>query len=390
MNNKILIVGGDHYNTLGIVESLGQKGLSSYVILHGSNIGKKLNYVLKSKYVIKGWVCKTDEEVLATMKANFNDTNDKRTIVFTAADADACLLDSHWTELENTFILPGANGEVRNLISKKRMAELAQMVGITIPDTIIIDESRIIPDRIIYPCITKAISSVDGSKDNLHICKDEEELRNFISTRPKELTFLVQRYIDKAFEFQLMGCSMIETKEVIIPGRSYLDRPNGINNAYFLQYNICDETFNNTLDKAREFVLKTGYRGLFSIEYLRDKEGFDYFMEMNFRNDGNSVCVTDAGTNLPYIWYLYYSGGDYNKEIESSSVKEVFWQPELYYFLNVFTKEITWKEWWNNVKRTNSYSNYFKDDKKPWRWFLFIEAIHASRKFLHIFNHKSK
>lgn len=390
MNNKILIIGGDHYNTLGIVESLGQKGKSSYVILHGNNIGEKLNYVLKSKFIIKGWVCKTDEDVFATMKSNFTDLNDNRTIVFTSADRDACLLDSHWTELGDTFILPGARGEIRNLVSKKKMAELAQIIGISIPETIIIDESRIIPDNIVYPCITKAISSVDGSKADLHVCKDKEELSAFISTRPNELTFIVQRYIDKAFEFQLMGCSMAETKEVIIPGRSYLDRPNGIDNAYFLQYNVCDETFNNTVVKAKEFVRKTGYRGLFSIEYLRDKEGVDYFMEMNFRNDGNSVCVTDAGTNLPYIWYLYYSGGDYKKEIESSFVKEVFWQPELYYFLNVFTKEISWKEWWDNLKRTNSYSNYFKTDKRPWRWFLFIEVIHAFNKLLHIFSCKSR
>ena len=33
MNNKVLVIGADHHNTLGIVESLGQKGVKSYVLI---------------------------------------------------------------------------------------------------------------------------------------------------------------------------------------------------------------------------------------------------------------------------------------------------------------------------------------------------------------------
>lgn len=375
MNNKILVIGGDHYNTLGIVESLGQKGLHSYVILHG-NVRKKMNYVLKSKYVTKGWVCKTDEEVLEVMRLNFYESNEK-TIVFPSADADACLVDAHYEELGVHFILPGAKGMIRQLISKQEMAKIAKIVGVNIPETWTIDEKRIIPKDLVYPCITKAISSVDGHKDNIHICHDEAELRSFIATRPQNLTLLVQRFIKKDFEFQLMGCSMAETGEVIIPGRSYLDRPNGIDNAYFLQYYSCDETFNETLKRAIDFIHYTGFSGLFSMEYLRDKDGKDYFMEMNFRNDGNSIAVTDAGTNLPYIWYLYYSGGDWEKELKESTIKETYWQPEPYYFRNIFTGEISVKEWWKNLRRTNSFSIYFKEDKRPLRWFVLREFTHV-------------
>ena len=38
MKNKVLVIGADHHNTLGIVESLGQKGLNSYVLIVGENI----------------------------------------------------------------------------------------------------------------------------------------------------------------------------------------------------------------------------------------------------------------------------------------------------------------------------------------------------------------
>ena len=32
-NNKVLVIGADHHNTLGIVESLGEKGIKYYVLI---------------------------------------------------------------------------------------------------------------------------------------------------------------------------------------------------------------------------------------------------------------------------------------------------------------------------------------------------------------------
>ena len=47
MNNKVLIIGADHHNTLGLVESLGQRGIKSYVLIVAE---VKKSFVLKSKY----------------------------------------------------------------------------------------------------------------------------------------------------------------------------------------------------------------------------------------------------------------------------------------------------------------------------------------------------
>ena len=54
MQNKIVVVGADHHNTLGVVESFGLKGLKSYVVLYTS---RKDGYVLHSKYVESGCCC---------------------------------------------------------------------------------------------------------------------------------------------------------------------------------------------------------------------------------------------------------------------------------------------------------------------------------------------
>ena len=75
---------------------------------------------------------------------------------------------------------------------------------------------------------------------------------------------------------------------------------------------------NGLLQKCISFIREVGYTGLFSMEFLRDKYGNDYFMEINFRNDGNAISVTEAGVNLPYIWYAYNSSIDYNEEMQKN------------------------------------------------------------------------
>lgn len=52
---------------------------------------------------------------------------------------------------------------------------------------------------------------------------------------------------------------------------------------------------------------------------------------MNFRNDGNAYCQTCAGMNVPYIMYLYYSGGDYKTELEKSEIHSIYMVPEFEY-----------------------------------------------------------
>ena len=116
--------------------------------------------------------------------------------------------------------------------------------------------------------------------------------------------------------------------------------------------------------------METRYNGPFSVEFLRDKNGTDYFTEMNFRNDGNAYCQTCAGINVPYIMYLYYSGGDYKAELRKSYVHQIYMVPEIRYLQYKLSGEFGWKEWYRNMKKANCYTTYFKQDKAVFRQFL--------------------
>ena len=90
MNNKVLVIGADHHNTLGIVESLGEKGIKSYVLIVADI---KSSFVLKSKYVIKGWICPSPSCVVDEMLKHFSDSINK-TIVYSSYDNVSSVLDS--------------------------------------------------------------------------------------------------------------------------------------------------------------------------------------------------------------------------------------------------------------------------------------------------------
>lgn len=367
MGNRVLIVGGNHQNPLGVIEAFGQKGILSDVVIMGKY---KKSFVLKSKYIARSWICHTDEEVVSTIIANFTDTKNKAVAIACCDDA-ASLLNEYSNILERFLYLPGTQpqGSLKRWQDKEYMTEAAANTGMTIPKTWVVKD-KVIPADMEYPCITKSLTSVKFGKSEFALCQNFEELKDFFETKAYSGTIQIQKFIDKEFEFQFLGCSLNGGKEIIIPGDTYIEPGNGFNNLTFLRYGkkkVLDSL--GAISLCREYVRQTGYSGLFSVEFMQGMDGKEYFLEMNFRNDGNGAVVTAAGTNLPYIWYLFNTGGDYQKEIEESTVKETYSVPEDSYLSSMLRGELSFKEWRSNMKKANCYITYFPGDAKPF-WAL--------------------
>lgn len=148
MMNKVLVIGADHHNTLGIVESLGQKGILSYVIIVAET---KASFVLKSKYVIDGWICQCPEGVVEVMLNHFSDIKNKA-IVYSSYDDVSSVLDNASERLNPYFILPVSKtpGTLKTMMSKEYMSDLARKVGLNVPKTWMITNGLIQSD-IEYP-----------------------------------------------------------------------------------------------------------------------------------------------------------------------------------------------------------------------------------------------
>lgn len=362
MYSTPIIIGGNHHNTLGVIRALGYKGINSLVILVTN---EKKPYVSFSKYITKYVLLNSSKEIVSYL-LNYAKGIDKKSIIFSCADFVTSELDKFYNELNNHYHLPTANGKdiCNHYMNKDVMATLANKVGIfTPPSWIIEDYTNHNLNEVDFPCIVKPLASIYGTKAEIKIFQEKSSLEKYLSEN-KGHRFIIQKYIDKDFEYQLIGCSLNHGAEIIIPGYSKCIRPCPGTNTGFLEYKPFGD-FQCDLKACRDFIKAIGYQGLFSMEYLRDKQGDDYFMEINMRNDGNGICVTGAGVNLPYIWYQYCAGEDYKKEW-TKGVNDIFVMPEFDDFLLVLKRKVSMNTWWKDYKRTTTFMEYSKDDPKPY------------------------
>lgn len=367
---NVIVIGSDHHNTLGVVESLGEKGIKPIVIITSSKQLDK-SYVLKSKYCRKNSYSTTYNKLIVSLKGNFEGLG--KYIVITCSDPVAALLDNHYHELSSFLFLMGTGkqGELEYWMDKTNMIRLANAIGMNAPRTKVMSQDTGSWEYN-YPCIMKSISTLTGGKTNLRICHDKNELNDALLNEREFEAVQVQEFIEKDFEFQFIGCSINSGETVIIPGRTHIDRPNGIDNTFALRYLPLDDTFNDTLSKAKSFIQNTGYSGLFSMEFIRDKRGNDWFLEMNFRNDGNAYCVTASGTNLPYIWISNVEGD--NMGGGNKMFKPITFTPFIHYYYNMLQGEISFVEWLKTIFKTTKFACFFRNDVKPCVYHLRIES----------------
>ena len=371
MNKNIIVIGGNHHNTLSILRSLGEKGVQSLLIIISEDSKPYVGY---SKYIQEMRVVKAVEDISSAMYSLHK--GPEKEVVIACADAISSYLDSNRDTLSKDFILPGAveQGKITHLMNKNTMMQLAVESGISVPKSWIVYPSSPDIERVVYPCIIKPLISKNGSKSDIAICGTRTELEAYLShCNCEELQ--IQEYITKAIEFQLIGCSLNGGEEVIISGASIILRQPKNTNTGFLRYIPISE-FTYDRQSCVEFIKRTGYSGLFSLEFIRDRKGTDYFIEINFRNDGNSICVTATGMNLPYIWYLYNNGQSIDTELCYDSMKEVLVMPEFNDIGNVIHRRISLFQWLKDVKNTDRFMEFSKHDQKPFWMYIFKRLFH--------------
>lgn len=362
MDCEVVVIGGSHHNTLGVVRSLGQKGIKPFVII----ISKaKKSFVLQSKYAKGGLIIPSSEEIVLYVKKNL--ACGGKTIIISCADCVTCSFDQHYDELKERFIFfNGAEqGILSKLTNKYEMQHLAILCGLNVPRTDRVVYS-VIPNSLIYPCVTKDVDNVTGSKHDMNVFQDRNQLTTFLQNRDSNYDILIQQFVEKDYEYQLIGCSLRKRNgeyDIIIPGHTKILRAQPVTNTGFLEY-YTNDNFEFDRESCCKFIKACGYTGLFSMEFIRGKDGRDYFLEINFRNDGNAYVVTKAGVNLPYIYYLNAIGEDYSYEANHPIEVQVS-MPVLKDFKTVLKGRVSFFQWVKDLRRTNCFFYRDKVDPKP-------------------------
>lgn len=363
-NNEIeklaVVIGGVHHNTLGVIRGLGEKGVKTILLLH-DNTDKHQTFVEASRYVKKVYKVVCDQVfnvLIERIPSDFLSLS--KIVVIPCSDFASSLLDAHYNQLSSKYYLPGIScqGEVNKMMNKQTMAEFAKQHGLLIPNTY--EFSQITPESDVFPVILKPLKSIEGSKADIHICRNYSEWQNAMKMENNPVQ--VQHYIDKEIEYQLIGCSLDGGRIVIIPGATNMIRQPENTNTGYLKY-LPKELFSAEYENSVKFLSAARYSGLFSIEFIRDKQGKDYFMEINMRNDGNAYCVTKAGVNLPYIWYVWNTQGRVENPVEFH--KEIYSMPEYLDIMNVFHGEVSFLSWIKEFWQCKSYMLINSKDPKP-------------------------
>ena len=357
--NAVIVIGGDHHNMLGVIRSVGRTGrrVSAIVLAAG-----RRSYVTMSRY-IETWKQIDDINDLIPTMLEIASGKAPKPVVICCHDGMAAILNDNRTLLSAKMIIPGGEeeGRLNLLMDKVIMNELALSCGLDVPESDV------------FPCIVKPRKSCAGEKDWIQVVSTEDDLNSCIERHGKD-KLLIQRYIDAVAEYQLIGCALPDGN-VIIPGVSSILRPCKGSNTSFLRYSGPDTVVDSA--KVRDFVRKTGYQGLFSVEFVRDADGKDYFLEINFRNDGNAICVTKAGVNLPLIWILGSIGRDYSAEA-AKRVKTVYVMPEFDELSLLTSHIISFRDYLGDLLKTNAGMEFDFRDQRPFWYQLKRRIIHKA------------
>ena len=363
--SKVIIIGGNHHNTLGLIRSIGEKGLPVYLFLeHQDNLDTcNLRF---SKYITRMYHLKGENEILSLLKRDFWEEED-RPVILCASDASICLLDEHYDTLKDKFVFfnAGIQGRISHFMNKANMFSAAEEAGFVTIKTWYLCKGDSIPSDITFPCFSKARNSALDGKYSIGINYSIDDLQEKLKCGRN---LLVQEYIEKDFEININGFSYNHGESVLIDAvcrkiRDYTDRQS--------QYEVLENKSLHPLvdyHAIRKLVRIIGYEGLFSVEMMI-KNGVFYFLEINLRNDAMGYLYTSAGYNYPYLWYRYGIDQLDGGALELPKLNKPIYIMQWSDFSDVFHKRLSLSHWLKDLSRTRAFFVLNLRDPKP---FLFV------------------
>lgn len=356
--HKHIILGFDHYNTLGVLRSLGEVGIEAIVIIHGT-----CKIVKHSSYLSKYYNVSDPEKAYKILLKEYSNERLKP-FVYSCDDFVESCLDMHYEEIKEIFYFfdGGQKGIVSKYMDKEEISKLAVECGAKVPKTEKLKRGQL-PVTLSYPVITKSLMSIKGGwKDDVFICQNEDELKEAY-TRIKSEDLLVEEFIDKKNELCLDGFCVNHGKDVCIPYQSTYIRvaPGKYGNYMTL------EPFKNeaVLKQVEAILAKSRFNGIFSVEYLIDKNDELWFLEVNYRNSTWSYAFTVGGVNMPLQWAIGMLRGGIDRNLFTMREKPFTAMVEPRDFAFVLKREVSFYKWLKDLKECDCLFFYNKHDIKP-------------------------
>ncbi len=353
-----IVIGGSHFNPLGIVRSLGEAGVKT-VYINSADWG----FAESSKYVIKTVHTHSDGEIIRAI-LSITDEFGGRPPVYPSCDFSALLIDSSYEILKDRVICPGCSGNLKNILEKDKMCQLAEDAGFNVPKTksIHIGENfRAELEQFQIPFILKPISNFKGSKNDIYICTDKKELDDIVEHFKWYKDVIIQSYINggENLTVEYCGCK-VPGQKVQVFGQLEKIREYPVDRGSTSYAVIKEDITYVDIEAIDRLLEKSGFSGIFDLE-LKVADGVPYFIEINYRNGAPAYAFTKAGFNLHAIWYKLQTG----EKTEAVSLKETRLICEGIDLSHVFEKRLKLSEWLKNYLSADAHMIANKKDWKP-------------------------
>lgn len=366
LKNKVILIGGNHHNGLGLARSFGVNGIKPYGVIVGE--GAEHGFVRKSKYWAKTWAIKSDDEIVEFLLNAFQNEKEKP-VVIPYSDGAAEEIDLNLDRLKEHFLLPsigGQQGKIAELMDKQKQVEFAQTYGIPMAKSCVVDLNDIrLPEDMIYPCIVKPVVSAEGEKSDIRKCDTETQTVAYLQELRKKgyHRFLVQEYLNYDTEYLMVG-SISEQNQCWVNSKKIRVWPVVGGSSSCLQVTN-QKNVSEFFESVRSAFQQIAYDGLYDVDVLQ-VNGKLFLNEVNWRNSGTIYSVLGSKVYYPVNWYYWKTGNQPPKNFLQTCLDDtVYTIDESLDLRHVACGNITLRQWLSNRKKAKAFALWYSKDLRP-------------------------
>ncbi len=390
------IVFGGGMNGLGVVRSLGRKGVPVYCVV------ERNDPVIHSRFCKKYYIIPNIQEnksILRRFLVKIERLNDCA-VLFPTSDVYSLHLSEVKEEMEGNYHLPLPSHEiVRKLVDKKEFYKFLCEFGVPHPLTFFPEspeDTRRISKEIKYPVFIKPSMSQEFSR--------KFHRKGFVASSANELMrhylLALNHKIEVIFQEVIPGLAA----KNIYGLEGYFDK-NSNPKAFFAYCRLrgWPPVFGNTCMResisisdvnASYLITKSclqhlKYHGLMEAEWKRDpRDGVFKLLEINARQSMQISLSTRCGVNLVLITYLD-AIGEKIRRVDNYE-KGIKWMSFLEDLRSVIETDTSIKDWIFSLKTVKEWSFFAMDDFSPWIMSNFETARAIIQEFFALWKSFSK
>lgn len=211
-------------------------------------------------------------------------------------------------EHDHQWVVAGPKAACADLALNKHLQTVAaQDAGFNVPKTLVVRTAKqLLQLRSTqpFPIILKSADCVPLYRQRLYscpkwICADDGELERAVTQWAERVPLLVQPYIPGVGEgiFGLAGCDGIKVWSA--HRRLRMMNPHGSGSSACVSEPVAEEL----RPKVEALMTRTGWRGLFMVEVLRDRFQTPWFIELNGRPWGSMALSRRQAFEYP-AWHV--------------------------------------------------------------------------------------